>query len=181
GAELQGLVPEQEIIRNINTARDYYFLWSLERVAVAYGVPAVGNKDWYNWCAPGLLAAQQRDGGWRGKFGADIDTCFALLFLRRANLAEDLTAYLKGQVKDPGQAVLKSSSGGGEGLAGASSPARKPPFNDAKPRASSPRPKSGGPQRQELAGEVDPTQLSKELVQASPVRQDELLASLRDG
>ena len=44
----------------------------------------------------GRLVASQRDGGtWEGEFGPDVDTCFALLFLRRANLAKDLTASLR--------------------------------------------------------------------------------------
>jgi hypothetical protein len=58
-------------------------------------LPTIGNKDWYAWGSEILLAAQEADGSWRGRFGADIDTSFALLFLRRANLTSDLTAYLK--------------------------------------------------------------------------------------
>ncbi|HTU89544.1 MAG TPA: HEAT repeat domain-containing protein, partial [Gemmataceae bacterium] len=37
------------------------------------------------------------------------DTCFALLFLRRANLVQDLTKSLKGKVVDPGERVLRAS------------------------------------------------------------------------
>src|SRR5205085_641467 len=74
----------------------YYLLWSIERVAVAYGLPTIGNKDWYAWGSKILLAAQGQDGGWHGRFGTDIDTSFALLFLRRVNLTRDLTSYLKG-------------------------------------------------------------------------------------
>jgi hypothetical protein len=74
----------------------YYLLWSIERVGVAYGMPRIGNKDWYAWGSKILLAAQGQDGGWHGRFGPDIDTSFALLFLRRANLTRDLTSYLKG-------------------------------------------------------------------------------------
>ena len=43
----------------------YYFLWSLERVAVAYGLETIGNHDWYAWGARALLATQEKDGGWR--------------------------------------------------------------------------------------------------------------------
>jgi hypothetical protein len=74
----------------------YYLLWSIERVGVAYGLPRIGNKDWYAWGSKILLAAQGQDGGWHGRFGTDIDTSFALLFLRRVNLTRDLTSYLKG-------------------------------------------------------------------------------------
>src|SRR5207248_1451542 len=55
---------------------DYYFLWSLERVGVAYGLDTIGKKDWYRWGAEMLLVAQNPDGSW----GNDVDTCFALLF-----------------------------------------------------------------------------------------------------
>ena len=72
-----------------NGGRLYYFLWSLERVAVVYGLDHIGKKDWYAWGSEILLASQDRSGGWtNGEFSQGCcDTCFALLFLRRANLA----------------------------------------------------------------------------------------------
>jgi hypothetical protein len=88
--------------------RTYYFLWSLERVAVALDLQTIGKKDWYAWGADILLANQQEDGSWQGFYGeCGADTCFALLFLKRANLAPDLTTQLTGQVRDPGERVLK--------------------------------------------------------------------------
>ena len=88
--------------------RTYYFLWSLERVAVALDLNTIGKKDWYTWGADILLANQQEDGSWQGFYGdCGADTCFALLFLKRANLAPDLTTQLTGQVHDPGERVLK--------------------------------------------------------------------------
>ena len=92
---------------------EYYFLWALERVAVAYGLETIGNKDWYAWGAQYLLARQRTDGSWHGRYAPSVDTCFALLFLRRANLSKDLTATLKGRVGDPGQVTLKSGEVGG--------------------------------------------------------------------
>src|SRR5262249_53751788 len=75
-----------------------YVLWSIERVAVLYNLASFGEKDWYRWGAEILVANQQPRGNWdRGGYhGASpvIDTCFALLFLKRANLAEDLTGRL---------------------------------------------------------------------------------------
>src|SRR5262249_15609364 len=63
--------------------RMYYFLWSLERVAVAFGLTTIGGKDWYEWGSEILLANQQTDGTWRGDYAVmGADTCFALLFLR---------------------------------------------------------------------------------------------------
>lgn len=68
----------------------YYFLFSLERMAVIYDLKTIGGKDWYISGAKVLLENQQKDGSWMGDHGP-ADTCFALLFLRRANVAPDLT------------------------------------------------------------------------------------------
>ena len=74
---------------------DYYFLWSLERAAVVYDLEKIGGKDWYLWGRTTLLARQQDDGSWfnGAYYGSNpvIDTCFVLLFLKQANLAQDLT------------------------------------------------------------------------------------------
>jgi hypothetical protein len=92
--------------------RTYYFLWSLERVAVALNLDTIGKKDWYGWGVEILLDNQLPNGSWSGEYGGyGADTCFALLFLRRANLARDLTAQIKGKVKDPGERVLRGGIG----------------------------------------------------------------------
>lgn len=102
----------------------YYFLWSLERVAVAYGLKTIGKKDWYAWGADILVADQADDGGWKGSYSqGGCDTCFALLFLRKANLARDLSASLKGKVKDPGEVTLRAGGVGGDNLQAAEPPA----------------------------------------------------------
>jgi hypothetical protein len=88
--------------------RDYYFLWSLERVAVAYDLATIGNRDWYDWGAQVVVAVQRPDGSWKGKYGPDVDTSFALLFLRRSNLTRELTAHFKGKLQDPAKAILKA-------------------------------------------------------------------------
>ncbi len=80
-----------------------YFLWSLERVGVMYNVTNIGDKDWYRWGAELILDHQQPNGSWTngGYPGANgtetprVDTCFALLFLKRANLAKDLSKKLE--------------------------------------------------------------------------------------
>jgi hypothetical protein len=76
-----------------------YFLWSVERVAVLYDLPAIGERDWYRWGAEPLLASQQRGGYWeRSAYPGSTDTadtCFALLFLKRANLVRDLTERIR--------------------------------------------------------------------------------------
>jgi hypothetical protein len=75
-----------------------YFLWSVERVGVLYNLQRIGTKDWYLWGAEVLVSNQDRDGHWQdgGYHGASatIDTCLALLFLKRANFAVDLANAL---------------------------------------------------------------------------------------
>jgi hypothetical protein len=118
--------------------RTYYFLWSLERVAVAMDLQTIGKKDWYEWGAEILVANQFTDGTWRGNYAlSGSDTCFALLFLRRANLAPDLTSELKGQITDPGPRVLRGGRLGAEGLAGEKVGELKPGLEgkDAKPES----------------------------------------------
>ncbi|HYV34405.1 MAG TPA: hypothetical protein VE988_01800 [Gemmataceae bacterium] len=73
-----------------------YFVWSVERIGVLYDLTHVGgNQDWYKWGVGVLLPTQQNDGRWdtASYHGANAihDTCFALLFLKRVNLAQDLT------------------------------------------------------------------------------------------
>jgi len=97
--------------------RTYYFLWSLERVAVALDLKTIGKQDWYDWGAAILLNNQQDDGSWQGSYGdCGADTCFALLFLKRANLVPDLTTQLTGRIQDPVARVLKRGELG-EGIA----------------------------------------------------------------
>jgi hypothetical protein len=88
-----------------NAWGDFYFMWSVERVAVVYSLKTIGGKDWYAWGSEILLARQNGDGSWRDAFAGPIDTCFALLFLKRANVAQDLTKLLQGLggVRDPGE------------------------------------------------------------------------------
>jgi hypothetical protein len=83
---------------------DLYFLWSVERVAVVYGLRTIGGKDWYAWGSEILVARQVSDGSWHDAFAGPVDTCFALLFLKRVNVAQDLTKVLQGLggARDPG-------------------------------------------------------------------------------
>jgi hypothetical protein len=81
------------------TAINMYFMWSVERVGMLYNRRTIAGQDWYNWGAELLLDNQNDDGSWAagGYPGSSpvIDTCFALLFLKRANLAKDLTKKLE--------------------------------------------------------------------------------------
>ena len=56
------------------------------------------RKEGGRWfCSPSCLM-QGSSGNWTGEYGLP-DTCFALLFLKRANVAEDLTLNLRGIIK----------------------------------------------------------------------------------
>ena len=88
-------------VPSLDGSKGYYFLWSLERVSMALGAETYDKKDWFTWGAEIILANQKEDGSWMGEYGAcGADTCFALLFLRRSNLASDLTHTLRGDIKD---------------------------------------------------------------------------------
>jgi hypothetical protein len=159
--------------------RTYYFLWSLERVSVALDLKTVGGKDWYGWGSEILLVNQSEDGSWQGENGATVDTCFALLFLKRANLASDLTARLKGQLQDPGEVTLKAGGGAddldkapagfAQGLGSMADSVRlgDPEKVSGEYRSSSPDSKSA--------------LMARELFQAPAERRDQLLEQYRDG
>jgi hypothetical protein len=96
-------------MQGIPQSPSLYFLWSLERVAVLYNLPTIGDKEWYRWGAEILVANQQPAGNWeKGKYPGEspvIDTCLALLFLQRANLAKDLAERLPFNPADLNAAV----------------------------------------------------------------------------
>ncbi len=65
----------------------YYWLYALERAGIFYGTETVGTHEWYPEGARMLLEAQKPDGSWMASATSDHaiwDTCFAILFLRRA-------------------------------------------------------------------------------------------------
>ncbi len=75
-----------------------YYMWGMERIAVLYDVRQLDKKDWYTWGAEILLCHQKSDGSWlEGGYPGEhpvLNTCFALLFLKRANLTPDLSRKL---------------------------------------------------------------------------------------
>jgi hypothetical protein len=86
--------------------KSFYFLWSLERVAMVLNLETINRKDWYAWGSDILVATQKTNGTWEGEYGqGGVDTSFALLFLRKANFAADLSK-LTGRIED-GRRTLK--------------------------------------------------------------------------
>ena len=80
------------------TAR--YSIWAFERIGVLLGKEKLdGDVDWFKQGADALIKSQKTDGSWPAdKPEASLsDTCFASLFLRKANLGSDITRLLQGQ------------------------------------------------------------------------------------
>jgi HEAT repeat protein len=140
--------------------RSYYFLWSLERACLALDLDTIGGKDWYEWGSELILANQAQDGSWQADHARyRADTCFALLFLKRANLVRDLSAKMKGKLDHKalrggvGIEGLKEKLGGGV----------------------------AGPKEGDRPGEgKESDRLAAEVVEARGERQTELLTKLRD-
>jgi hypothetical protein len=173
-------------------ANNLYYLWSLERVGMAYGLKTIGKKDWYAWGAQALVATQKPDGSWAGGWGGnDVGTCFALLFLKRANLVHDLTAMLAGKVEDPGEVTLRGGGVGFEDLqriqlgrdrtpeeiqADAQARAQAENRDKLEPQPPPSEPVKPSPEDQEREAE----RLAEALVKAAPDQQTQLIESYRD-
>ena len=103
----------------------HYMLWSVERMAVAYGLDSIGDQDWYRWGSDYLLSTQAGDGSWNPpNYTPEVNTAFAILFLTKANSVRDLSGRIKGKVKDPGRAELRA--GGAVPFAPVVAPPEKP-------------------------------------------------------
>lgn len=103
---------------------DMYFLWSLERVCVIYGMDRVGGKDWHDIGSTALVKTQGKDGHWtNGGYHTEANTAFAVLFLCRSNLARDLSGKVQ---RDPTNTEMR---------AGVGSPTEGRPTGPAAPAA----------------------------------------------
>lgn len=92
-----------------------YFLWSMERVCLIYGLPKLEGLDWFRLGAETLLPLQNRDGSWSvdGRHGVNCDTAFALLFLRRANILDfslNEAKFRGGGLSEANKATAKPAS-----------------------------------------------------------------------
>lgn len=98
----KGLTRTGQFASGIGPGAGRYFLWSVERVGVLLGLEKVGATDWFQIGSAALLKDQKEDGSWPTAW-ADTDkdglsdTCFAILFLRKANLGSDISRLLEGE------------------------------------------------------------------------------------
>jgi len=96
----RGLKRTGEFAGGIGPGVGRYFLWSVERVGVLLGLEKIGDSTWFPVGANALLKDQKEDGSWPTAWpdtdpAGLSDTCFALLFLRRANLGSDISRLLE--------------------------------------------------------------------------------------
>ena len=88
--------------RNLKGGGSYriYYLWSVERLGVLLGFDRFGKTDWFAQGSRLLVESQREDGSWgperdaEGHYLYGPDTCFAMLFLRRANLGSAVTRMI---------------------------------------------------------------------------------------
>ena len=97
---VKGPKGKQRIVRRPpQSPVNLYFMWTVERVGVLYNIRDMDGKDWYRWGVEQLLSVQEKEGSWSqgNYYGStrNLDTCLALLFLKRANLTADLTRRLE--------------------------------------------------------------------------------------
>ncbi|MBN4055030.1 hypothetical protein JYT15_00825, partial [Acidimicrobium ferrooxidans] len=83
----------------------YYYLYALERVGILGGISLIGDHNWYSDGAKYLVSAQKpvdKDNAfWDEKdeiAPSDlIDTCYALLFLKKATIPVGVTITRMGK------------------------------------------------------------------------------------
>jgi len=92
-----------------------YCLWTLERVCMVYGYSQFNGIDWYTWGSKIIMSRQNQDGGWSSDAisGRNCETAWALLFLRKSNLAADLDV---GEAEFKGGKVNERPTRGGGGV-----------------------------------------------------------------
>lgn len=73
--------------------RYYYYLYTIERMAMLGGIDQIGGRDWYREGAEPILTQQGEKGEWDVKNEVEpsdiYNSCYALLFLKRATEAPD--------------------------------------------------------------------------------------------
>jgi hypothetical protein len=79
--------------KHFTVGSNYYYMYGLERAGMLYGTDTFGPHAWYPAGARFLVGAQNADGSWGAPAAGDDrprqvwDTCFAILFLKKATRA----------------------------------------------------------------------------------------------
>ncbi len=141
GAVIQSAQAGQMPLKQfVGLGDEYYTLWSIERVGMAYGLDTIGDIDWHQWGAGHLLPIQTEDGSWPAGShgGAGVATSFAVLFLSKSNFVKDLTKRITGRVKDPGKAEMRAGRDFKPPLIAPQAPNPEPGVRPAEPAAPAP-------------------------------------------
>jgi len=182
------------------SGKAFYFLWSLERVAMVLNLERIGDRDWYSWGSEILLASQSPEGTWVGDYkSGGVDTCFALLFLKKSNLARDLSGNLSslgsGKVlraaREKGASTNRDApplapSGIGKKEAGSSSSPESgpgklnPPAKGEKTAESIPAPKETMVPKPAKSPEDPARVMAQSLLRARGQERSDLVRSMRD-
>ncbi|MEX0745521.1 MAG: DUF4159 domain-containing protein [Phycisphaeraceae bacterium] len=72
--------------RNPNGSHHYYWLYGVERVALASGVKILNGRDWFETGARDIINNQNANGSIGGDGGSVIETSWALAFLARGRV-----------------------------------------------------------------------------------------------
>ncbi len=89
GKGLEWLAANYDVKRNPRKKEFFYlyYLYALERAGILFGTEKIGSHEWYPDGAVHLLATQMPGGAWdsgdKNHKEIAVDTCFAILFLRR--------------------------------------------------------------------------------------------------
>src|SRR5207244_3940976 len=113
------------------------------------------------------------DGSWAAEYGGGgCDTCFALLCLKRANLASDLTASLRTR------SMRAGGSSGADLVKSKPGAANEDKAPNTKPGATKEPPAAAPPASR--ASDPEAARLSDELASAPAGQQEQVLEKLRD-
>jgi hypothetical protein len=98
------------------TSHHYFWVYGIERVGALMGVEKIGEVDWYWDGASYLVRSQRDDGSWNPENYVDhqyLDTCLALLFLKRATARGSGESSKAGvfEIDDPKAAVQLRATG----------------------------------------------------------------------
>ena len=120
-------IPRRQMKRTV-PLQDYYFLWSVERVAMLYDLPTLGDKEWYRWGAESLVTNQEPGGEWLKRatlgpkdfvivnYGPVLNTAFALLFLKHSHPMKELTPKLPFTAKELNQGIARLREADNQGI-----------------------------------------------------------------